>query len=89
MKKEPASVAARRSPATNTKSNGPAVALVLQGCEIISTGIAEVFDICVNDQHEFFANGVLVHNCIDALRYATVTGVLGRINKGHYNITIR
>lgn len=29
-----------------------------------------VFDITVEDQHEFFADGILVHNCIDALRYA-------------------
>jgi intein/homing endonuclease len=30
----------------------------------------EVYDLTVEEQHEFFANGVLVHNCIDALRYA-------------------
>jgi len=34
-------------------------------------GIAEeVYDLTVEDQHEFFANGILVHNCIDACRYA-------------------
>lgn len=31
----------------------------------------EVYDIHVEDCHEYFANGILVHNCIDALRYAT------------------
>ena len=31
---------------------------------------ATVYDLSVEGQHEFFANGVLVHNCIDALRYA-------------------
>jgi intein/homing endonuclease len=30
----------------------------------------EVYDITVEDEHEYFANGVLVHNCMDALRYA-------------------
>lgn len=30
----------------------------------------KVYDITVSGHHEFFANGVLVHNCIDALRYA-------------------
>jgi len=29
-----------------------------------------VFDLTVERDHEFFANGVLVHNCVDALRYA-------------------
>ena len=29
-----------------------------------------VYDLTVEGQHEFFADGVLVHNCIDALRYA-------------------
>ena len=29
----------------------------------------EVYDLMIANQHEYFANGVLVHNCIDALRY--------------------
>lgn len=34
-------------------------------------GISEkVYDLTVEDQHEFFANGILVHNCIDGVRYA-------------------
>jgi phage terminase large subunit len=34
-------------------------------------GISErVYDLTVDEHHEFFANGVLVLNCIDALRYA-------------------
>ena len=28
-----------------------------------------VYNLEVEDAHEFFANGVLVHNCLDALRY--------------------
>lgn len=31
---------------------------------------SEVYDLTVDDCHEFFANGILVHNCIDATRYA-------------------
>lgn len=43
-------------------------------------GIADkVYDITVEDTHEFFANGILVHNCIDALRYALYHMI---INKG-------
>jgi hypothetical protein len=37
---------------------------------ITDAGIADkVYDLTVEDAHEFFANGILVHNCIDALRY--------------------
>lgn len=32
----------------------------------------KVYDIQVADAHEFFANGVLVSNCLDALRYGLV-----------------
>ena len=31
----------------------------------------KVYDAEVEDAHEFFANGILVHNSIDALRYAS------------------
>jgi hypothetical protein len=29
----------------------------------------EVYDLMIEDKHEYFANGILVHNC-DAIRYA-------------------
>lgn len=32
-----------------------------------------VYDLSVSDCHEYFANGILVHNCIDAMRYAAYT----------------
>jgi phage terminase large subunit len=39
---------------------------------VTSAGIAdEVYDLTVENEHEFFANGVLVSNCLDALRYST------------------
>jgi hypothetical protein len=31
--------------------------------------VQEVYDLMVNNEHEYFANGVLVHNCIDTVRY--------------------
>lgn len=31
-----------------------------------------VYDLTIKDSHEYFANGVLVHNCMDAIRYAVV-----------------
>ena len=55
------------SPATNTAKPLLALGHVLT---VTEAGIAkEVFDLTIEDQHEFFANGVLVHNCIDSLRY--------------------
>lgn len=33
-------------------------------------GLNDVYDISVNNTHEYFANGLLVHNCIDAGRYS-------------------
>jgi hypothetical protein len=39
----------------------------------------------VAECHEYYANGVLVHNCIDALRYATYNK-LSRPNFGRYAI---
>jgi len=33
----------------------------------------KVYDIMVDENHEYFANGILVHNCIDAARYVVWT----------------
>lgn len=38
-----------------------------------SIGQIDVFDLTVEGRHEYFANGILVSNCIDALRYAIYT----------------
>ena len=45
-------------------------------------GEAQVFDLEVSDQHEYFANGLLVHNCIDAIRYVILEEVLGQNGDG-------
>ena len=49
--------------------------------QIIDEYIAETFDIEVSEMHEFFANGILVHNCIDAARYYVLGCLLGKILK--------
>jgi len=46
---------------------------------------AQVYYLMIEDCHEYFANGILVHNCIDALRYA-VGYQLENPNKGNYFI---
>lgn len=44
----------------------------------VAPGLHDVFDLTVDGEHEFFANGILVHNSIDALRYA-IAGRFGRV----------
>lgn len=36
----------------------------------VGVGHTKVYDLTVEGEHEFFANGILVHNCCDAARYA-------------------
>lgn len=42
----------------------------------------QVYDLMVKEDHEYFANGILVHNCIDAARYYSQT-VIKPIQKHH------
>lgn len=37
--------------------------------DVLEVYEAETFDLMVDDCHEYFANGVLVHNCVDPIRY--------------------
>lgn len=73
--------AGESSKAINMQKSDFVVGRVLSVEEI---GIAkEVYDITVEGQHEFFANGILVHNCIDSIRYALEPYIL---NKGKMRI---
>ena len=38
-----------------------------------ASGVAPVFNVEVEDQHEYFAGGVLVHNCVFALSELMLT----------------
>ena len=44
----------------------------LKHLEIGESKMEQVYDIMVDECHEYFANGLLVHNCIDPLRYSTM-----------------
>lgn len=49
----------------------------IQKGKIVSIAIGKeyednVYDLMIEDCHEYFANGLLVHNCIDGLRYVFV-----------------
>lgn len=52
---------------------------------IESAGSEVVFDLTVADCHEYYANGVLVHNCIDGMRYLAQAKLGNKNNKseGH------
>lgn len=67
---------------TNTKKLKRVAAVVRISCGV------RVFDLTVKTSHCFFANGVLVHNCADALQYLC-SGALQLSNKrGAINIPI-
>lgn len=47
--------------------------------------IIEVFDLTIQNKHEFFANDILVSNCVDAMRYA-ITSKYGKATEGTFRI---
>lgn len=53
----------------------------VRNVETIRRSTSHVYDIEVEGVHEFFANGILVHNCVDATRYYVLTRLLGHL--GH------
>ena len=68
----------------NTKKLADAIAASVNAeCASVDCELKEkadkVYDLTVEDSHEFFANGVLVHNCIDALRYACLDTLRGNL----------
>lgn len=54
-------------PSSPTATTRPG-SVVVRVVSVTPAGRADVFNLAVDGAHEFFANGVLVHNC-DALRY--------------------
>lgn len=54
---------------------------------VVENGILpEVWDLTVEDEHEFFANGILVHNCIDSLRYS-LSPLIKDSEPGYFGVT--
>ena len=62
-------------------------ALVLHSIVINEERNEDVYDLLVDGQHEYFANGILVHNCLDALRYCVWTKFGQRAGYGTYSIS--
>lgn len=54
----------RRSASTATARHQPAPASAVRPCGSVAAGRADVFNLSVEDAEEYFANGLLVHNCV-------------------------
>lgn len=78
---ENARCAAQNTEQENTPIQDSVVPLVLEGIIRLSASEERVYDLQIEDTHEYFANGVLVHNCIDSVRYYINGHILGQIVK--------
>lgn len=68
----------RHSQSTATVSSVTADAHALRPLSMPRrAGIAPVYNLTVAEMPEYFANGALVHNCLDALRYALHSELAG------------
>ena len=82
MEKGHASTVVRPSLQTNIAKNDFVVEFVAKSISTLKEYEQPTYDIEVEDMHEFFANGILVHNCIDATRYVILEKVLGDYGSG-------
>ena len=62
--------AASRSRSTAIAEHGLAAVSVVSVC---AAGESRVYDLTISGVHEFFANGLLVHNSLDTLGYLLIT----------------
>lgn len=81
-KKERAHTAAKPLLQTNITETDFVVEFVAESISILKEYEQPTYDIEVEDMHEFFANGILVHNCIDACRYVVMEKLLGDYGSG-------
>lgn len=65
--------------AVNIASKNYAVKCVLQDICLLSKQEQNVYDLEIDEVHEYFANGMLVHNCMDASRYYVLEELMGKI----------
>ncbi|MBQ0074590.1 MAG: phage terminase large subunit [Prevotella sp.] len=65
-------------PTKRVQQNVPMSEKVLEDVIDIKRYRAEVYNLEVEDEHEFFANGMLVHNC-DAARYGVLGKIMGKV----------
>jgi len=68
-------------PISTQKDNSVQEVAVLN-IKISEVGYEDVYDITVAEMPEYFANGVLVHNCIDAIRYSVSEKLMMNTSNG-------
>ena len=83
MKCEPAKCAEKSSLSISTAEQNSVVEAVVCDIVVLNESHKQVYDIEVEEAHEFFANGILVHNCIDATRYVVLEKILGANGSGY------
>lgn len=76
-KQECANGAEKSLRSINTQRKDFVAKAALENIIILKISRKPTFDIEVDGEHEFFANGILVHNCIDATRYVILEEILG------------
>jgi phage terminase large subunit len=81
MKQERVLNAERLLQSTNTQKHNFAISHVLENIIVENENIQPVYDIHIDSIHEYFANGVLVHNSIDGARYVILEEVIGKNRK--------
>ena len=87
MRQESASSVEKNSVPIDIAKQCVVEALVLHSIVINEERNEDVYDLLVDGQHEYFANGILVHNCLDALRYCVWTKFGQRAGYGTYSIS--
>jgi hypothetical protein len=60
--------------------------IVPSNVQLSKGGIQDVYDLTVEDVHEFFANGVLVSNCYDSCRYLLYSHTVTEVKKPRHLI---
>lgn len=74
MKQESAQFAAKNLASIDSVKLKPVAKNVVYAvCYQTEKRNADVYNLTIEDEHEYFANGVLVHNCMDAICYACLS----------------
>ena len=72
-KQDIAQYAATSSSSTSTAKSKHAAKNVVRALCLTTAGKADVYNLTVKGEHEYFANGFLVHNCADTAVYACLS----------------
>lgn len=89
MKKEPVNIVGQNSLLTNTSKKsiaqinaiGKIDEQKIKRIKIVRKYKEHVYNMEIEGEHEYFANDILVSNCIDAARYYTIAVLLGKVMK--------